>query len=90
MKRTLIITALAASCLASATSVSAITYEEELAQLTERFKKSDTNGDGKLTQKEAKAGGMTRLARFFSMMDSDSDGFVTFEQLKARLDERHK
>ena len=65
------------------------TYEEELAQLEARFKAADTNRDGKLTQDEAKEGGMSRLARFFGRADSDDDGFVTLEQLKQRLAKRH-
>ena len=73
-----------------APSAHAQSYEEQLAQLTERFKAADKNGDKKLTKKEAEEGGMTRVARFFSYLDTDEDGFVTFEQLKARLDERNK
>ena len=90
MKKPLLMAALAASMFAFAPAAQAQTYEEQLAQLTERFKKADTNKDGKLTKAEAKAGGMTRLANFFGRVDTDGDGFVTFEQLKAQLDARNK
>lgn len=86
-------TALATACVASlalAPAAHAQSYEEKLAQLTERFKKADKNGDKKLTKKEAQDGGMTRVARYFSYVDSDGDGFVTFDQLKARLDSQSK
>ena len=90
MRKPLIFAALAATTAALAPAAHAQNYEESLAKLTERFKKADADGDGKLTQKEAKDGGMKRVARYFSRLDEDGDGYVTFEQLKARLDERSK
>lgn len=90
MKKTILFATLSLASIALAPAAHAQSYEEQLAQLTERFKKADKNGDGKLTQKEAEDGGMTRLARFFSRVDTDGDGYVSFDQLKARLDERSK
>ena len=90
MKKTILFAALSIAAVAVAPAAHAQSYEEQLAQLTERFKAADANGDGKLTQKEAEDGGMTRLARFFTRIDTDGDGFVSFDQLKARLDSQSK
>ena len=90
MKKTLFLAALSVAAVAVAPAAHAQSYEEQLAQLTERFKAADANGDGKLTQKEAEDGGMTRLAKFFSRIDTDGDGYVSFDQLKARLDQQSK
>ena len=90
MKTALELAALSLGSMLLVPAAHADTFEEELAQLTERFKAADTNGDGKLTQKEAKDGKMSRLVRFFGRVDTDSDGFVTFEQLKSRLEQRYK
>ncbi|MEM9310255.1 MAG: EF-hand domain-containing protein [Pseudomonadota bacterium] len=90
MRKTLLFAALSVATLATAPAAYAQSYEEQLAQLTERFKAADKDGDGKLTQKEAEDGGMTRLARFFSRVDTDGDGYVSFDQLKARLDAQNK
>jgi len=90
MKNTLILAALSVASVAIAPAAQAQSYEEQLAQLTERFKKADANGDGKLTQKEAEDGGMTRVAKFFSRLDTDGDGYVSFDQLKERLESRSK
>ena len=90
MRKTLLFAALSVATLAAAPAAYAQSYEEQLAQLTERFKAADKDGDGKLTQKEAEDGGMTRLARFFSRVDTDGDGYVSFDQLKARLDAQNK
>ena len=90
MNKSQALIALSAILVALSTPANAQSYEKMLAQLTERFSKVDSNGDGKLTQKEAKDGGMKRVARYFSRLDEDGDGFVTFDQLKARLDARNK
>ncbi|MEO1730192.1 MAG: EF-hand domain-containing protein [Pseudomonadota bacterium] len=90
MKKTLFLAALSVASVAIAPAAHAQSYEEQLAQLTERFKKADANGDGKLTQKEAEDGGMTRVAKFFSRLDTDGDGYVSFDQLKERLESRSK
>lgn len=89
MKRFLILTTLAASVTITSAAY-AQSYDEQLANLTKRFKTADANGDGKLTKKEAEDGGMKRVAQYFGRLDSDGDGFVTFDQLKTRLDKRAK
>ena len=90
MNTALKLAALSFASLLLVSPAQADTYATELAQLTERFKAADADGDGKLTQKEAEVGKMPRLARFFGRIDTDSDGFVTFDQLKSRLEQRHK
>jgi EF hand len=49
----------------------------------ERFKKADTNGDGKLSRAEAEAGGMKMVARNFDAIDTNKDGFVTPAEIRA-------
>lgn len=61
---------------------------DELAELKEKFAASDTNHDGKLTLDEAKAGGMKRIARGFDHIDADGDGFITLEQIEAKMQSR--
>lgn len=51
------------------------------AQIEERFKAADKNGDGKLTLEEAKAG-MPRVATNFERLDTDKRGYITLEQIK--------
>jgi Ca2+-binding EF-hand superfamily protein len=53
----------------------------------ERFKKLDTDGDGKVSLAEAKANA-PRLAEHFSEIDTNGDGFITPEEMKA-AHERH-
>jgi Ca2+-binding EF-hand superfamily protein len=45
---------------------------------------SDTDGDGKLSRKEAVAGN-PRVAEIFDDIDTDSDGFISPEEDKAAL-----
>ncbi len=65
-------------------------YQDRLNELRTKFKASDKNKDGKLTQQEAKDGGMTRIAYGFSSLDTDKDGFVTLAQIEAQLAARLK
>ncbi|HVY23250.1 MAG TPA: EF-hand domain-containing protein [Steroidobacteraceae bacterium] len=51
------------------------------AKLEERFAKADTNGDGKLTKEEARAG-MPRVYSNFDSIDADQVGYVTLEQIE--------
>lgn len=65
-------------------------YRQALAQLEARFARSDKNNDGKLTKKEASDGGMTRVVANFEQVDTDRDGFVTLDQLRAMLAQRYQ
>lgn len=60
-------------------------YQDRLKELRTKFKASDKNNDGKLTKQEAKNGGMTNVATYFSRLDTNKDGFVTLAQLEAQL-----
>ena len=55
----------------------------------ERFKKADTNGDGKLSLDEFKAGYPKADEKRFTAADADKDGFLTIEELKAARGKRH-
>lgn len=65
-------------------------YQDQLTELRTNFKASDKNKDGKLTQQEAKDGGMTRIAANFTRIDTDKDGYVTLAQLEAKVAARFK
>lgn len=61
-------------------------YAEDSAQtrqIEEKFKAADKNSDGKLTLEEAKAG-MPRVARAFSKIDVNNQGYVTVDDIKAK------
>jgi hypothetical protein len=60
---------------------------EAQAQRRERFRKADTNGDGRLTGEEAQKG-MPLVARDFDRIDANKDGAVTLEELEAALKAR--
>ena len=64
---------------------------EMKARIQERFRKADTNGDGRISREEAQRS-MPELARDFDRIDANKDGMVTMEELetarKARLDAR--
>jgi len=51
------------------------------AEIDQKAKAADKNGDGKLTKAELEAG-MPRIAKGFDMMDSDKKGYVTVDQIK--------
>jgi hypothetical protein len=55
---------------------------EMKAQIEQRFKKADSNGDGKLSRDEARKS-MPAVARNFDAIDANKDGFVTMEELQA-------
>ena len=82
--------AIAAATIVLAPAAHADAYQDRLNELRTKFRASDTNRDGKLTQQEARNGGMTRLAANFSRVDTDRDGFVTLAQLEAQLAARFK
>ena len=51
------------------------------AEIDQKAKAADKNGDGKLTKAELEAG-MPRVAKGFDMMDADKKGYVTVDQIK--------
>ena len=55
-------------------------------KMHERFKAADKDGDGKISRAEAVA--LRRIAKHFDEIDTNKDGFVTKEELKARHDKR--
>lgn len=55
---------------------------EAAPQLAERFKKADTNSDGKLSREEAEKS-LPGIARHFDAIDTNKDGFVTLGELEA-------
>jgi Ca2+-binding EF-hand superfamily protein len=67
---------------------SANVYAEDSArskQIDEKFKAADKNSDGKLTLEEAKAG-MPRVARAFSKIDVNNQGYITVDDIKAKAE----
>ena len=52
----------------------------------ERFKAADKDGDGKISRAEAVA--LPRIAKQFDEIDTNKDGFITTEELKAQRDKR--
>ena len=55
-------------------------------KMHERFKAADKDGDGKISRAEAVA--LPRIAKHFDEIDTNKDGFVTKEELKAQHDKR--
>ena len=53
----------------------------------DRFKKIDTDGDGRISRAEAQAGA-PRLAKHFDEIDTNKDGFITPEEMKAAHQKR--
>lgn len=80
----------AAATITLAPAAHADAYQDRLTELRTKFKASDKNKDGKLTQQEAKDGGMSRIASNFSRIDTDKDGYLTLAQLEAQLAARFK
>jgi Ca2+-binding EF-hand superfamily protein len=58
-------------------------------QFIKRFNAADTNGDGKLTREEAKAG-MPAVYKHFDEIDRDKKGYVTIADIAARAAARRK
>jgi len=55
---------------------------EAQAKSEERFKRADTNGDGRLSREETQKS-MPLVARDFDRIDANKDGFVTRQELEA-------
>jgi len=56
-------------------------HEARMAKGAERLKKLDTDGDGRISRAEAQAA--PRLAARFDDLDTNKDGFLTHDELKA-------
>lgn len=54
---------------------------ERAHKMHERMKAADKDGDGKISRAEAVA--LPRLAKHFDEIDTNKDGFVSKEELKA-------
>ncbi|WP_428312103.1 EF-hand domain-containing protein [Hydrocarboniphaga sp.] len=50
--------------------------QQAMQELNERFDAADTDHNGKLGKKEAKAG-MPRVSEHFDQLDADKDGYLT-------------
>ena len=59
---------------------------ERAHKMQERWKAADKDGDGKINRAEAIA--LPRIAKHFDEIDTNKDGFVTREELKA-FHEKH-
>ena len=55
-------------------------------KMQERFKAADKDGDGRISRAEAVV--LPRIAKHFDEIDTNTDGFITKEELKARRDKR--
>ncbi|HEX4781929.1 MAG TPA: EF-hand domain-containing protein [Usitatibacter sp.] len=56
------------------------------AKAAERFKKLDTDGDGRISRAEAQAS--PRLSKGFDAIDANKDGYITPDELKAAREQR--
>ena len=52
----------------------------------ERMKAADKDGDGRISRAEAAA--MPRLAKHFDEIDTNKDGFITKDEMKAHREKR--
>ncbi len=64
--------------------------KEHQDKFAEKFKAADKNGDGALTKAEAQSGNMPRLVNDFDKIDTNKDGKVTQEELRAYIMSKHK
>ena len=55
-------------------------------KMHERLKAADKDGDGKISRAEAVA--LPRIAKHFDEIDTNKDGFITREEMKAFHDKR--
>lgn len=73
---------LAAGAVAAGLSVAAPAQAINPAEVEARFKAADSDGNGKLTREEAKAG-MPRIAKKFDQLDTGKLNYLTLEQVQA-------
>ncbi|GAB5489213.1 MAG: hypothetical protein Pars2KO_27830 [Parasphingorhabdus sp.] len=90
MKRLMKISVFCTGVLTLVGAAQAQTLAEMQQQMESNFKKSDTDKNGKLTQKEAKDGGMWRVSMGFSRIDIQKRGYVTLPQLKRIATKRYQ
>jgi Ca2+-binding EF-hand superfamily protein len=64
-------------------------HEEMKAQMLERFKAADTNGDGMISRDEANAG-LPQLAKHFDSIDTDKNGLITMQEFEAAMKGLHR
>jgi Ca2+-binding EF-hand superfamily protein len=57
-------------------------------RMQERFRQADKNGDGALSKAEAE-NSMPRIARHFDAIDSNHDGKITQDEIRASV-EKHR
>ena len=55
-------------------------------KMLERFKAADKDGDGRISRAESAA--LPGIAKHFDEIDTNKDGFITKEELKAQHDKR--
>ena len=60
------------------------------AERGERFANTDLNGDEQLSLEEVESAGATRLVKHFDKIDSNDDGQLTKDELKAAHKKRGK
>ncbi|MEO8386368.1 MAG: EF-hand domain-containing protein [Betaproteobacteria bacterium] len=61
-------------------------HGDRAAKMQERIWAQDKDGDGKLSRAEAAA--LPRLAKHFDEIDTNKDGFITKEEMKAFHEKR--
>ncbi|MEP7156427.1 MAG: EF-hand domain-containing protein [Betaproteobacteria bacterium] len=57
-------------------------------KMHERMKAADKNGDGKISREEA-AASLPRIAKHFDDIDTNKDGQITKEEMKAFHEKNH-
>lgn len=61
-------------------------HGDRAQKMHERLKAADKDGDGKISRAEAVA--LPRIAKHFDEIDTNKDGFITREEMKAFHDKR--
>lgn len=61
-------------------------HADRAAKMHERIKAADKDGDGKISRAEAVA--LPYIAKHFDEIDTNKDGFLTKEEMKAFHDKR--
>jgi len=87
MKITLAAALIATTSLAFADAPADAGKGDRAQKMQERLKAADKNGDGKISREEA-AASLPRLAKHFDEIDTNKDGFITKEEMKAFHDKK--